>query len=263
MRETNFLSQLKRSAEGLHEVKWTQAPSLADATMHEVADRLAAMKSVDSGVAYARGMHVEKSTARRAVRGLFTRQMWPKSLSILTMPGLDWTFEDALLRSREGNFYDHRGERGPRRTFITAIERTEAIYRAAVKKMPGLLNGLKQKESPPYATASLKTPQIMRFHRCEFERLADHYVKHREHGFDAAWLDFTGPLTNDLMDLMTVFFHAAIRWRLVVTSLAARWPAGTRDAFRWHPYPANRLWTMTYADNSPMVQVAFEHKEGR
>jgi len=282
---------LPTDIEGIHEEKWTQSPALRYATMHELADRVAMLKHPDSGITFHRAKHGAKDDPRGAVTNLFSRFQLEKKLSILTMPGLRWAFERTLIEQREverifvagsAEWADgkirERNTHKPlpplsdcdmlRRTYITAIERNEAIYRAAVRKMPGVESNLKQIPSPPFATTSLCTSLVPRFHRCTFEDLARFYLGRNAYRFDAAWLDFSGPLIPETRQLIEkMWCIKKIAWRLVITAEGARWPLGdpvrTVDQYvAWiESFPGKRLHLLRYQDGrTPMVQFAIEQR---
>src|SRR6185369_6236714 len=58
-----------------------------------------------SGVAFARKHHLTvlhaKNMARRRVLNSLSREEWPNQLRVLTMPGLEWTFEKLLMSERD------------------------------------------------------------------------------------------------------------------------------------------------------------------
>ena len=193
---------------------------LAGLTISELADRERRRLQAGNGQHYTqKPKWTEKNRARDLVLKGFSKRSFPGSLSILTMPHLDWRFENDLLMAREPTARMVPG-RKPRNTYITAIERDEAIYRAAFLKMPGLVDGLAQLDSAPYATTTTRTHKITRFHRCEFEALA---MDAGEWRFDGAWVDFNGQITSARLRALANFWECHLRTRLVVTCMAGRY----------------------------------------
>lgn len=135
----------------------------------------------------------EKAAARRSVLSLFSLRNWPSGLSILTMPGMYWNFEKQLLANRERKRVLTTSQCA-KSTFIAAIERDEAIYRAALKEIPGGAFGINSVPCFDYETACCFTPHIARFRRCSFEDYAKGAAGHPP--IDAAWLDFNGQITE-------------------------------------------------------------------
>lgn len=201
------------------------------------------------GLKYARIQQTKsKESARAQILSLFSRRAWPRSLSIMTMPGLKWIFERQLLSGREGQraFED----KWPRRTFICAIEEDEAIYRGSMKWMPGS-HALCRCDSPPGATSSYRTQQVVRYHRMALED----YVDSSEHEIDAAWIDLHGCVTVQQLAAIERLYRTRIINTLVVTATFGR-------SFTSRPetilsFPGNiPLHAFTYNDTSPMFQVA-------
>lgn len=217
-----------------------------------------------SGVLFARNTDREqKDDARQRILDLFDPSVWPRNLSILTMPGLDWRFERKLLGSREVGWM-RKFER-PKRTFITSIENDRAIYYSAVAEMPGgeTLNPLTKICNPPsFAEQSVKT----KFIRGQFFFAnVDDLMRETAWEFDAVWLDYTGPMSKDRMRLIEQFYHRSVRHTLVVTVLKARWNRETSAAIKragghseWlrKHLPGEVLHDIEYFDTSPMAQFA-------
>lgn len=230
----------------------------------------------DPGIAWARLMREsnrpEKDTAREAVLQLFTIEQFPR-LSILTFPASAWRFELALLEMREGvDFTRH----GPRRTIITAVERDEAIFRAAVHSIPrgraeSRLGRVRVLEAPRYATACVNSAHISRFSRCTFEDYAtyDGGVE-RERSLDAAWLDFNGHLSPSRLAAIESFWNRRLRSLLVVTLLNARTCDWISARAKYHggvehllaaSLPESSVESvMQYGDTSPMIQVVLRRQ---
>src|SRR5688500_335478 len=104
-------------------------------SMSELADEVQWKDCINTaqqsgGVLFARKENLaEKDKARSRVLGLYTIERWPRNLSILTMPGLYWTFEKDLKYQRE-----RLGTTA--RTSIFAVERDPAIYYGAMNWIP-------------------------------------------------------------------------------------------------------------------------------
>ena len=232
-------------------------------------EELAAMQHVrpSGGMLFARNPdREEKDAARRQILDLFTQEKWPKHLSILTMPGLDWRFERKLLGKREGDWMRYAGTQ---RTTITGAENDRFIYYSAATTMPGLnTKRALTKILPPekYAERTISTKFISRFH---FANIDDLMVETTQ-AWDAVWLDYTGPLTKERLKLIESFFHRSVRSTLIVTALKARWNRETSDAItragghsewlRKH-LPGDVLHDLEYFDTSPMAQFAVRHAE--
>jgi hypothetical protein len=210
------------------------------------------------------GGRPEKVKARRLILKWLTQDRRPKGLSIVTMPGLRWEFERELLMMREGPSNNRRNK--VHRTYICGIEGDEAIYRAALAHIPGAsgpdgkINQLTKLGS---ATCSVRTPMIVRYHRCWFEDFA------YEPGppEDAAWFDFNGPLSIKRLEALKTFWSTRIRWALWITVLNARYEEAVGNLLKGHSNAAHFLkqhlgaremidpWF--YGDTSPMMQVGF------
>jgi len=75
---------------------------LANLTISELADRECRRLHAGNGQHYTqKPKWAEKNHARNLVLQSFSKRAFPDSLSILTMPHLDWRFENALLMNRE------------------------------------------------------------------------------------------------------------------------------------------------------------------
>jgi len=227
-------------------------------------EELAAMQqhNPSGGVLFARNPDREqKDAARQSILDLFSYEAWPENLSILTMPGLDWRFERKLLGKREGDWMRKAGQQ---RTSITAIENDRFIYYSASHKMPGTdtKNPLVvHLQAEPFAERTLKTKFIRKFH---FANVDDLMAETTE-SWDAAWLDYTGPLTVERMKLIARFFERSIRSTLVLTVLKARYNketgaamerAGGHSAYIRKHLPGEVLHDLEYFDTSPMAQIA-------
>ncbi|MDE2107368.1 MAG: hypothetical protein KGL39_59785 [Patescibacteria group bacterium] len=204
----------------------------------------------------------EKDHARQLIIDLFVRDAWPSTLRILTMPGLDWRFERKLLGKREGNWMAHLAH--PQHTVITSIENDRFIYYSAAHQMPGLHTRralTKIIPAPSYAERTISTRFIKHFHFANVDDL----MRETDQAWDAAWLDYTGPLTVERLHLIAGFFERSVRSTLIVTALKARWNRATSDAIEragghsaWltkHLH-GQVLHDVEYFDTSPMAQFA-------
>lgn len=232
-------------------------------------EELAAMQETrpSGGVLFARNPdREEKDAARQKILDLFTLQAHPEHLSILTMPGLDWRFERKLLGKREGDWMRKRGANSTR---ITAVENDRYIYYAAAHKMPGLHTKRAltvHLPSEPFAERTIKTKFIGKFHFANVDDL----MAETSESWDAAWLDYTGPLSIQRMKLIARFFQNSVRDVLIVTTLKARYnketsiaidrAGGHSEWIRKH-LPGEVLHDIEYFDTSPMAQFAVRHAE--
>ena len=204
-----------------------------DKTPDELASHIWMHGGESSSINYARleNSHVArviKADARGRVARLFLPRVWPGPLSILTMPGLKWAFEREILGYREVDLKKEDGH--PQRTHIASIEWDEAIFRCALGFIPkGEDDDIIQVQAPEFASDSYRTKQIARYHRGRFEDLAEWYVT-SDYSFDAAWLDFSGPVSMARMVAIQRFWLSSIKWRLVVTAMNARWDADASAA---------------------------------
>ena len=215
------------------------------------------------GILFARNADREqKELARQHILDLFTPTVWPCSLSMLTMPGIDWRFERKLFGIREIGWMTKL--KGPVRTYFTSIENDRAIYYGAVAEMPGLAtrSALTQTRRPPsFAEQSIKTKFICDFHLANVDDLMRETLSQ----WDAVWLDYTGPMTKDRLRLIEQFYHRSVRHILIVTVLKARWNretgvaierAGGHSEWLRKYLPGEVLHDIEYFDTSPMAQFA-------
>jgi hypothetical protein len=221
------------------------------------------------GVLFARTQErVQKDAARKEIIDLFKNESWPGHLSILTMPGLDWAFERAVLGWREGKWMSLES---PQRTKFYSIENDRAIYFAAINnnKMPGRLtpNALLSVESPPYfAEQAIKTKFIKRFYLGNIDNLMEESLRDlNPMRFDAAWLDYTGQLSIKRLNTIAAFYERIVNRVLIVTVLKARWDrdtsnaierAGGHSAWLRSHLPGEVLHDLDYLDSSAMTQLA-------
>lgn len=212
------------------------AKPLARCGMAELAVHTATARP-SGGILFARGQERgHKDEARRYIIDLLGDvERYPR-LSVLTMPGMSWRFENKLLGRREGDWAN--GASGPRRTAITAAESDRSIYFAAVTKMPGMIrddwrtrgrlvpaevpNPVVSMETPPaWAECSVSNPWVERFHFANVDDL----LASGDCCYDAAWLDYTGPLSVTRLAVIQRFWQQRIRpgGALALTVLKARW----------------------------------------
>lgn len=234
-------------------------------------EELATMQHVrpSGGMLFARNAdREEKDAARLKILELFTKDKWPTHLSILTMPGLDWRFERKLFGKREGDWV--RRFAGPQRTRITAVENDRFIYYSASHQMPGLHTKralMVHLKAEPFAERTVKTKFIGKFHFANVDDL----MAATSESWDAAWLDYTGPLTVERLRLIARFYESSVRDTLIVTALKARYNKETTTAIlrsgghsEWlrRHLPGEVLHDIEYFDTSPMVQFAVRHTGG-
>lgn len=227
-------------------------------------EELAAVQQVrpSGGMLFARNPdRAEKDEARRKILELFSWSVCKGPLRILTMPGLNWHFEQKLLGRREDTW---RGRTESQYTQITAVENDRFIYYSAAHQMPGLrTKGALARivEAPPFAERTISTGFIHRFHFANVDDL----MASTDEVWDAAWLDYTGPLTVERLRLIAQFFERSVRDTLIVTSLKARYnketsgsinrAGGHSEWLRKH-LSGEVLHDLEYFDTSPMAQFA-------
>jgi hypothetical protein len=256
----------------IHQI--TPYKSLARCGMEELAAHQLHAKP-SGGIAFARNIDgPEKRVARELILDLFTPEKWPRPLNMMTMPGVEWRFERLLLVRRQPRWTHQRKPHG---THFTGIENDRAIFFAAATQMPGIetpdaLVWPVNKERFPFAEHAIKT----RFATLAFANVDDALAHdwtptpYRDipPGWDAAWLDYTGPLTVERLRLIKRFYEKYIRSTLIVTALKARWPAVTAEAIaRAGDHSAwlkknlhgEVLHDIDYFDSSPIAQFAVRH----
>lgn len=231
---------------------------LAGKTTERLADHLRLHPRVQrGGHAFARkAFRPAKEEARGWILRALSKRVWPRGLTVLTMPGLNWTFERQLLHNRERAGALKRGKLHS--TFISSIESDEAIYRASLKDMPGLVATLVDLPPPDCATRSLRTGLIQGYHRCAFEDYA--YVNRAV--LDAAWIDFNGPITQQRLDALIELWNKRIRYMLVVTAMRGRSRYVVDDLLS-HIEDAEIADYRQYRDTTAMTQIAFVRPNGR
>lgn len=162
----------------------------------------------------------EKREARLRARAFMLDESFR---SFLTMPGIFFVFEALLLAKRERNRVFRDKRRRPEKTYITCLEREEEIYRAGFRYMPGLSHGyVKHVDTVPGAKHSYQTPFIFRYHQTTFEDYATLGVK-----YDAAFLDFNGPITWKRCAAIRAFCRLSKPRILVVNSMNGRYKRGS------------------------------------
>jgi hypothetical protein len=215
------------------------------------------------GVAFARNVDgEEKTAARQHVLDLFQLDRWPGRLHMLTLPGLQWRFERKLLGAREPGWL--RKSR-PLHTYFTACENDRAIFHAAVAQMPGLHNPdseLKRIRHYSFAELGVKTRYASLF----FANIDDMMVLDCwDSGWDAVWLDYTGPLTVERLALIKQFYHRYVDSILIVTALKSRFNdattraverAGSHSEWLRSHLAGEVLHDLEYFDTSIMAQFA-------
>lgn len=245
----------------------TAYKAVRDCNMEELAARQISIKP-SGGIQFARTPdRLKKDAARDLVLEMFAPHRWQGPLKILTMPGVDWLFERRLLGMREVGWMTRL--KRPNRTSIISIENDRTIYYAAVADMPGLhtRNALtRSKNPPPFAEHSVETRFIKRFYFGNVDDLIQHTWELNTYStWDAAWLDYTGPLTSKRMRAIEHFYNVSVQHTLVVTALRARWPKETTLAIElaggYQPWlckhlPGEVLHYIEYNDTVAMAQFA-------
>lgn len=227
-------------------------------SMSELADEVQWRDCVNhsrqsGGVLFARKENpFEKDKARQRILDLYTAERWPNSLSILTMPGLYWTFEKALKHQRE-----RMGQTS--RTSIYAVERDPAIYYGAMNWIPRKRNGLITQVSPH----CIRTKKIHSYYFTSAESfISDPHCP----TVDAAWFDFTGFITPETMTALRKFWRDRCTFVMTITSLNCRFSPRTNEQVqKWggvngwisHSLPGIVEDVYRYSDNphSHMMQV--------
>lgn len=262
------------STRSLHEIAAPRPLSrcgLEELAVHQIT------ATPSGGVLFARKKERgEKDEARRYIVDLLGDVEAFPTLSVLTLPGLEWKFENKLLGRREGNWAG-KDRPGPTRTTLTCIENDRSIYHAAIMQMPGMKHWrnaqrtnppIKVLQAPSFAERAIANPWVDGFYFGNVDDL----MRSDTRMFDAAWLDYTGPLTCERVALIRQFFEKRVRHVLVVTALRARWTRETSDAITragghsaWflRGMRADVLHDINYQDGpSPMAQIAVAKVQG-
>lgn len=228
---------------------------LATLGMEELAARQSTLKP-SGGVLFARNAdREEKSEARQHVVDLFHPIRWGEGrrLHMLTMPGVHWRFERLLLATREEGWM--RAPK-PRNTWFTGIENDRALYFASVAQMPGLNtpNAITKRSALPFAEMGVKTRYASFF----FANIDDLMKQTTwNDGWDAAWLDFTGPLTIERVGLIEPFYQKYIKDTLVITALKARWNQATSTAIEHAG--SHSEWLLQYLEGEVLHNVEYNN----
>lgn len=247
--------------------------SLSRCNMEELAAHYGQDYDPSGGILFARKPDGdEKIKARQLVVDLFSMEKWPARLNMLTMPSVNWRLERILLGSREPGWLRRPK---PRTVHFTAVENDRAIYYAGITKMPGVEtpNALVwpvKKGKFTFAEMGMKTrytsfffANVDDFMAHEFE--LDPFREGSKIGWDAAWLDYTGPMTVDRLRIIAKFYEKFVHNTLIVTALKARWnketsmailKAGGHSAWLRKHLPGEVLHDVEYFDTSPMAQFA-------
>ncbi len=189
-----------------------------------------------------------KSAAREVIyKRIAACKNYRRDFLMLTMPGLRWEFEHELLRRRRPGF-----------TRFIAIERDEAIYRSALRYMPGYKLGFDLtahtgEHGVGAATAVVSTPIVRHYIRTEFEHYA---YRKTPKAVDAAWLDFNGQLTERRIAAIANLWPS-VKGHLFLTFLNGRTPLGLNDLLCLLPEAEIRD-DFTYYDSVSMRQVTLK-----
>ena len=235
---------------------------LAQLGMEELAARQRQILP-SGGVLFARNVDGdEKVAARQRVLDLFAPERWPDRLHMLTLPSVQWRFERKLLATREEGWM-RRAKAAS--TYFTGCENDRAIFYASISQMPGLHTPdaeLKRMKPYPFAETGMKTRYASLFF-ANVDELMEH--EGFDDGWDAAWLDYTGPLTVERLALIRKFYRTHIYSTLIVTSLKSRFNQATTNAvaragghsewLRKH-LDGEILHDFEYFDSSSMAQFA-------
>jgi hypothetical protein len=241
-------------------------------SMDEVTEQFLLNGGSSSGTSFARKLHCSgtnlpgKDSARGRLVNLYDSDKWPMPLTILTMPGLKWLFENQLLQRRGKNgaqsrFPGHNYPKAP--THIVSVENENIIYLGALKFIPrDSQNSLKI-----LSVRSVSTNFIHRYLAMDVEE----YIESADClFFDAAWIDFTGFVTVRRLEALKNFWHTKVGLHLTITSLAARWQTAISEMIAMHgslgqmlakTLDADVLNEFSYADGvTPMHQITLTKK---
>lgn len=195
----------------------------AAADMEESAAAANLRTKPSTGMLIARKLHgggatPMKSQARALLIKHYRDRAWPRPLQILTLPGLKWSFERALVGAREAGRRGTTVQSGrylqpipSATTEIWATESDPAIFKASLHWMPGR----------PITVCSawcVETPFVRQYRFGDIEDV----LEHSPVVFDAAWLDFSGALTERRLRALKTFWCSSLRHSMTVTFLAAR-----------------------------------------
>jgi hypothetical protein len=218
-------------------------------------------RSQSGGVMFARKEEGdEKNAARKLILDLLTLDRMPHRISVLSMPGPRWAFEAKMLWQRDPHWHK---QKKIKRTRFTCVENDRAIYYMAAAKIPGIKTcGVSSLTRPEYAEQAIGQGVIDRYIFANVDDL----MQDPSEQFDVAWLDYTGPMTIERMEIVQQFWLSRVRSTLVVTSLKARWNRATSSKIARHgtcldwmraTLPGHELHALEYQDgHSPMIQFA-------
>jgi len=205
----------------------------------------------------------EKRAAREVLLDLCSAENMPGQISLLTLPGLKWKFEGALLKRREVD--DLKTTDGPARTQFTCIENDRSIYHAALVRAPGMRNPkniFRVLPSTPFAERAVSCLWIDHFYFGNVDDL----MRAPPQQYDVAWLDYTGPMSVQRLALISQFYRTSVTRLLVITAMRARWNRQASDAVehagghtQWltKALPGEVVHAIDYQDSaSPMTQFA-------
>lgn len=219
------------------------------------------MATPTGGIMFARNPSGEEKRAARQTIIDIVKEI-PGPISLLTMPGLKWKFEGAVLKERETMLLKE-GE-GPNRTIFTCIENDRSIFHAAMIRMPGMRNPANVFRCIPPTAFSERGVSSLWIDRFYFGNVDD-LLAYENNKYDVAWLDYTGPLSIKRLALIAKFFDKQVSKLLVLTSLGARWDRQTSDTitrlgfYNWvtGTIQGTPVHSIQYMDSSPMLQIAF------
>lgn len=244
---------------------------LSKCGMEELAAHVRGSNSQTGGILFARNKDGdEKKKSRQLVLDLFAPEVWPGHLRILTMPGSRWIFERQLLALREGPGWSRSASSGG--TFFTSVESDRAIYFSACTTMPGVESNRRSRvrslKKNPFAEFGVGN-DFAAFFFTDVESLMA-YAIDCWYPLDAAWLDFTGPMTPQRLSLLRQFYKKCVRKILVVTMLKGRESKSATRSLKDHAsrgrwlsdnLSGEILHDIEYFDTSAMVQFAVERTD--
>lgn len=133
-------------------------------------------------------------------------------------------------------------------------------------QMPGSEKGIAVLDTPDYASETIRTRPITRYHCCEFETFA----YQNPLPFDCAWLDFCGSLTSRRWAAIQHFWSEKIKSRMTLTISLCRYDAAIKGLLS----PDGNLETLVidglsprqvvcvdyYCDSAPMLQITMDKR---
>lgn len=220
------------------------------APIDELAARVRLRAKPSSGQMFSRKMawaapHSPKHLARRAVLEPLVHIERP--IHVLTLPGMFWQAEKWLSNARTNAF---------RKTSFRCAENDPAIFRAALAYLP--------RDGAAISFRDERTVQAGRidwFECIDVEKM----ILRDDASYDAAWLDFTGTIT-DLKIAAIKSLWPRIGHSLAVTFLGARFTEKIGELKmlegNWQKMlcraarvPPNHSTILRYVDRVPMIQV--------